>query len=73
MTTAKTPWQRVFEKFGMTQAELARAISVDRSKISLALSDKDGLINPRDQVKLIKLSRRSGVNLKADDLLPVIE
>ena len=73
METKVTPWQRVFAKFGMTQAEMARNIKIDRSKISLALSDKRGLINPRDQIKLMKLARRSGVKLKADDLLPVIE
>ena len=73
METKVTPWQRVFAKFGMTQAEMARNIGVDRSKISLALSDKRGLLKPRDQNKLMKLARRSGVKLKADDLLPVIE
>ncbi len=67
-----TPWQRVFSKFGMTQAELARVISVDRSKISVALRDAEGLINPRDQIKLMKAARRSGVSLKAADLLPVM-
>lgn len=72
MSENQTPWQRVFAKFGMTQAELARGIGVDRSKISVALSDREGLINPRDQIKLMKLARRSGVKLKADDLLPVI-
>lgn len=73
MSENQTPWQRVFAKFGMTQAELARGIGVDRSKISVALSDREGLINPRDQIKLIKLARRSGVNLVAADLLPVFE
>lgn len=68
-----TPWQRVFAKFGMTQAELARQIGVDRSKISVALRDPEGLINPRDQVKLMKASRRAGVPLKAADLLPVMK
>lgn len=68
-----TPWQRVFAKFGMTQAELARQIGVDRSKISVALRDPEGLINPRDQVKLMKASRRAGVRLKAADLLPVMK
>lgn len=57
----------------MTQAELARAIGVDRSKISLAVRDKDGLINPRDQIKLMKAAKRNGVSLRAADLLPVLK
>ena len=72
MSDTQTPWQRTFAKFGMSQAELAREIGVDRSKISVALSDPEGLINARDQVKLMKLARRSAVNLKAEDLLPVV-
>lgn len=68
-----TPWQKVFAKFGMTQAELARQINVDRSKISLALRDDEGLINPRDQIKLMKAARKAGVTLKAADLLPVLK
>lgn len=68
----QTPWRVVFRKFGMTQAELAREIGVDRSKISVALKDDDGLINARDQLKLIKAASRAGVPLKAADLLPVI-
>lgn len=68
-----TPWQRVFAKFAMTQSELARQIAVDRSKISVALRDPEGLINPRDQIKLMKAARRSGINLKAADLLPVVK
>lgn len=69
----QTPWQRVFAKFGMTQAELARVIGVDRSKISVALRDDEGLINPRDQLKLMKAAKRAGIVLKAADLLPVIK
>lgn len=68
----QTPWRVIFEKFGMTQAELARAIGVDRSKISVALRDEHGIINARDQVKLMKAAKRVGVNLKAVDLLPVL-
>lgn len=69
----QTPWRVVFRKFGMTQAELAREIGVDRSKISVALKDDDGLINPRDQLKLMKAAKRGGVPLKAADLLPVLK
>ena len=68
----ETPWRIVFRKFGMTQAELARAIGVDRSKISVALRDDHGIINAHDQVKLMKAAKLAGVNLKASDLLPVI-
>ena len=72
VTEKRTPWRAVFAKFGMTQAELAREIGVDRSKISVALSSDEGLINPRDQIKLMKAARRAGVPLKAADLLPVM-
>lgn len=72
MSDNNTPWQRTFAKFGTTQAELAREIGVDRSKISVALSDDEGLINARDQLKLMKAARRMGVALKAEDLLPVV-
>ena len=68
----QTPWRRVFDKFGMTQAELARAIGRDRSKISVALSSDDGLIHPRDAIRLIKAARRAGVALEPADFLPVM-
>ena len=72
VTEKRTPWRVVFAKFGMTQAELAREIGCDRSKISVALSSDEGLINPRDQIKLMKAARKAGVVLKAADLLPVL-
>lgn len=72
MTEKETPWRIVFAKFGITQAELAREIGVDRSKISVALKSDEGLINPRDQLKLMKVARKRGVKLKASDLLPVV-
>ena len=69
MSDTQTPWQRTFAKFGMSQAELAREIGVDRSKISRALDDPAGLINARDQVKLFKAARRAGVPLTAEDVV----
>lgn len=69
----QTPWRVVFRKMGMDQAELARQIGVHRSKISVALKDDEGLINARDQVKLMKVAKRSGIPLKAADLLPVVK
>lgn len=68
----KTPWQRVFAKFGMTQAEFARAIGVDRSKVSIAVRDSDGLINGCDQVRILKAAKLRGVQVAPADLLPVI-
>lgn len=73
ITEKPTPWRVVFKKFGMTQAELAREIGADRSKISVALKDDDGLINARDQLKLLKAAKRAGVPLKPADLLPVVK
>lgn len=67
-----TPWRVVFKLFGMTQAELAREIGVDRSKISIVLKDAEGMINAKDQVKLMKVARRAGIPLKAEHLLPVL-
>lgn len=72
MTTSATPWQRVFAKFGMTQAQFARAIGVDRSKVSVNVRDADGLINGGDQVRIMKAAKMRGVDLVAEDMLPVI-
>lgn len=65
-----TPWQRAFAKFGMSQNALAVAAGWDRSKVSRALADPDGLINGRDQVSLLALAKDRGVDLKPEDLLP---
>lgn len=67
-----TPWRKVFAQFGMTQAELARAIGANRSKINVALKDDEGLISPRDQLALMKAAKRARIKLRPADLLPVI-
>ena len=72
-THVRTPWQTVFDKFGMSQNALAVACGWDRSKVSRALGDKSGVINGRDQIALLKLARERGVALTGDDFLPVIK
>ena len=66
----KTPWQRVFAKFGLSQRELGDKLGGDGAKINRALKDEDGFINGRDQAKLIDLAVELGVDLKPDDLVP---
>ena len=69
MAEIKTPWQRVFAKFGMTQRELGKAIGRDGAKINRAIKSDEGLINGKDQKKLLELASRVGVDLTADDLI----
>lgn len=69
----KTPWQRVFAAFGMTQAEFARAIGVDRSKVSIAVRDAEGLINGCDQVRIMKAAKLRRIKIDAAQLLPVLK
>lgn len=69
---AKTPWQRVYSKFGMSQSQLAKAINRHRSKVSRALKDEKGLINGNDQVRLIRAAKQLNVDLEPDDMLPEI-
>ena len=73
MSEKETPWRRVFAKFGLSQAELARLMDVHRSKVCVALTDEDGLISPRDQEKLMRLAKDRKIDLAPGDLLPVIE
>lgn len=68
-----TPWRRVFERFGMSQAQLAKEIGRHRSKISRALRDNDGLINGDDQRRIIEASRRLGIRIEPADLYPFSE
>jgi len=65
-----TPWQRVFSKFGMSQRALGEAIGRDGAKINRAIHDADGLINGRDQKKLLDLAQAVGVDLSPEDLTP---
>ncbi|UNY40253.1 putative transcriptional regulator [Paracoccus phage vB_PmaP_KLEP18-1] len=68
-----TPWQRVFARFGITQAELAREIGMHRSNIWKNLRHPEGLINGRDQLLLMQAAKRRKVRLTAGDLLPRVE
>jgi transcriptional regulator with XRE-family HTH domain len=67
---SQTPWQRVFNKFGLSQSELARAMGCHRSKISRALDDESGLINGHDQKAIINLAKDRGVPIDPADMVP---
>ena len=67
----KTPWQKVYAKFGMSQSEFARAIERDRSKVSRALKDNKGFINGRDQELILAAAARVGVKISAADMIAV--
>lgn len=70
MGGSQTPWQKVFAKFGLPQAQLAKGIGRHRSKVSRALKDDRGLINGSDQAKLMEFAKEAGVALADADLLP---
>lgn len=65
----KTPWRRVFEKFGLSQRALGKALGGDGAKINRALKDDDGFINGKDQVKLLDLAEKLGVEIRPEDLV----
>jgi len=65
----RTPWQKVFRKFGLSQSELARELGCHRSKISRAVSDDKGLIHGRDQEMILKAAEKAGVRLLASDMV----
>ena len=73
MKKPSTPWQRVFARFGLKQSEFARAIGKHRSKVCRALKDKDGLINGRDQVRILKAASKLDVSVPSHDLTPVLQ
>lgn len=64
-----TPWQKVHAKFGVSAAELARALGRHRSKMSRELADPKGLINGRDQELLVAAAKVRGVKLEASDFM----
>lgn len=70
MRNDQTPWQRVFAKFGLPQAQLAQAIGRHRSKVSRALKCERGLINGSDQQRLLDAAKEKGVELAPADLTP---
>ncbi len=67
-----TPWQKVQAKFGLSAADLARAIKRDRSKISRHLRHPEGLINGEDQKRLLEAATELNVDLQASDLVPEV-
>lgn len=69
-TGQKTPWQRVFEKFGLSQRALGQKIGRDGAKINRAIKDPDGLINGQDQKRLLEIANECGVDLQPSDLVP---
>lgn len=70
MVENKTPWQKVFAKFGLPQNQLAKGIGRHRSKVSRAIRDERGLINGSDQEKLMEFAKEAGVDLMPADLTP---
>lgn len=66
----RTPWQRVHDKFGVSQSEFARIIGCHRSKISRHLTEGAGLINGRDQERIIAAAKKVGVAIVPADLTP---
>jgi hypothetical protein len=70
MAIKMTPWQKVYAKFGLNGAELAKEIDRDRSKISRVLRSETGLINGGDQARLLAAAKRLGVELELSDLMP---
>lgn len=68
----KTPWQRVFEKFGLSQRALGQKLGRDGAKINRAINDPDGLINGKDQKKLLEIASECGVDLQSGDLVPSV-
>lgn len=72
MSTPRTPWQRAFAKFGMSQNALANELGWHRSMISKRLSSRSGLIDGADQVALLIVAKRLGVDLNASDMVPVL-
>jgi hypothetical protein len=71
LRTQTTPWQRVLSRFECeTQKDFAQLFGCDAAKISRAVNDARGLINGRDQERLLKLAQQRGIALTASDLLP---
>lgn len=67
----ETPWRIVYSKFGMSRAAFARALNRHRSKVSRVLKDDKGLINGRDQVRIIEVANELNIVITPDDLTPV--
>lgn len=68
----KTPWQKVFHKFGLSQRALGRKLGRDGAKINRAIKDDEGLINGNDQKKILEVAQACGVDIQSDDLVPQV-
>lgn len=69
----KTPWQKVFVKFGLSQRALGKKLGSDGAKINRAIHDPEGLINGKDQKKLLEVAGECGVDLQPNDLVPSVD
>lgn len=67
----QTPWQKCFARIGLSQAQLTKEMGFkNRSTVSRALRDEDGLITSRSQRKLLAVAKKVGRELHPSDLLP---
>lgn len=64
----RTPWQKVFERLGLSRAELARRLACNRSKFSRVLRDPEAGISSSDMTKLRKIAEDIGVEITIDDV-----
>jgi hypothetical protein len=69
----ETPWKKVCAKFKMSGRQLAIAMDRNESSLSRAINSWHGLIHPWYQIKLLKLAKRRGVDLRPDDMFPCLE
>lgn len=65
-----TPWRKVYARFDMSQADFARTIGRDRSKISRVLADDEGLINGSDMKLILAAAALLKIKLKPADFVP---
>lgn len=67
-----TPWRRVYHAFApRNQSEFSSMLGFDRSKISRVLSDDKGLINGRDQERILEKAGKLSVIVDPAIMVPV--
>lgn len=67
-----TPWRRVYHAFSpRNQSEFSRMLSFDRSKISRVLADDKGLINGKDQERILEKADHFSVKIDPAIMVPV--
>lgn len=72
----RTPWVRVFEKFGLSHRELARELGMkNASMITRRLSGEinRGVIRGDDIEKIMSAAKRLKVDIKPEDMQPVVK